>query len=317
MAKELNEESTQEDVAEAVEEIVSEVEAERQGDEAKPDAQITTEHASNDETPVVLDEDTTDADGTVSDSDSETTGDDDPNTDWREEAVAEASAYGFSDEDIADFQSREEFDRAMKLFDRQMDLERTKLTSEGEKTAGKTEAEGKPPEAPKTEAGRYDIQLDPDVYDDEIVNEFTRMRDHYENRLSAIEGRFQEDAAVASEERFDRTVDDIGFAELLGKTGEESNKEMERRRELYLQVDVELEVLKRLGRPVGDFKALVQRTARSLYPDEFDKKLIKNHTRRISRQSNGRQGGGATRPSDPPEDPRDVAERLYKEMQGV
>jgi hypothetical protein len=54
-----------------------------------------------------------------------------------------------------------------------------------------------------------------------------------------------------------------------------------------------------------------------VFAEDLGKKDLKNRTRKISRQSNGRQGGGATRPQDPREDPRDEADRLYKELAGA
>ena len=71
---------------------------------------------------------------------------------------------------------------------------------------------------------------------------------------------------------------------------------------------------RRTGRRPTLTEAMVRRSAKGIFADEFDKKLLKNQTRRISKQSNGRQGGGATRPSDPREDPRDAADALYKEL---
>lgn len=323
MAKELNEESTSEDIEQAVEEIVSEVDAERNADEPKPDAQITTEHASNDEQPVVLDEGTADSDRTVSGSeDSETTGEAD--SDWREGALAETSAYGIGEDELAEFSSREELDKALKLFDRKvMDNERQKVLEElnggkqQEQPAQGKSKKGSDSDNEPPSDGRYEIKLDKDVYDEELVDELTRMRDYYESRVDALEQRFQEADAIAQEQQFDRTVDDLEFSNLFGKTGEESEAELATRKELYERVQVEQLVLSRLGRKAGDYKALVHRVARSLFPDEYDKKLLKNHTRRISRQSGKRQGGGVTRPTEPPEDPRDEADRLYREMQGA
>jgi hypothetical protein len=63
-------------------------------------------------------------------------------------------------------------------------------------------------------------------------------------------------------------------------------------------------------------ESLINRVARMVFADELGKKDIKSRTNRISRQSNGRMGGGATRPTDPPESPRDWADKLYKELVG-
>ena len=79
------------------------------------------------------------------------------------------------------------------------------------------------------------------------------------------------------------------------------------------QAVVEQLVMSRLEMDV-DHNALVQRVARGLFPDEYDKKLLKNHTRKISRQADKRQGGGATRSTDPPQGLREEMRELYKEL---
>lgn len=307
--EDLTTDSTPEDIDAVVEQLAEEAESDREGEESeateeKSDAQVTSEHADIEDT---------DPDPTLSGSEDEKTGKNkaSESDDWREDAIAEASAYGFSEEDVAEFKSREELDRALKLFDRQLKTERDKLG--GDEEGEPVKPTEKPPKGDGEKAGSYEIRLSKDLYDDDLVDEFTGFRDYVDERLAAIEAHFEREAAFAEEERFDHTVDDLGFAELFGKTGEESKVELGRRQELLEHVRVEQAVLKTIGKQV-DYNALVRRVARSLFADEYDKKLIKNHTRKISRQSNGRQGGGATRPTDPPEDPRDEADRLYKEM---
>jgi hypothetical protein len=73
--------------------------------------------------------------------------------------------------------------------------------------------------------------------------------------------------------------------------------------------------LQQLGRPTELNELLVNRVARMVFAGELGKKDLKQRTRKISRQSNGRQGGGATRPQDPSEDPRDQFDRIYREME--
>jgi len=311
MTVQLSEESTHEDIESAVDEIFSEVDAERAAeeeaakDEEKTDSQITAEHSVNE------DEDTT------ADSGSEKTGtEEEADSDWlTDDLRAEAAAVGIDKKDLEDFASREELDRALRILNRQIDAEREKGDESEKPTGSETETDG------KDDTSKYEIKLTKDVYDEEIVGEFTRMRDHYDARLAELEQRFEKrfvDAeTVAAEERFDRGVDALEFSQVFGKTGEESQAEMARRKELFERVQIEQEVLERMGRNVSDFNALVQRVARATFPEEYEKRTIKNHTRKVSRQSEKRQGGGATRPTDPPEDPRDEADRLYKELAGV
>lgn len=312
--EDLNEDSTSEDIEAAVDQII----ADRTANESV-DTEETAEDASDAEL-VGNDEVTTERDTAGEEQKkparaSEKTGKAKPDTDWREEAAAEASAYGFSDEDIAEFQSREEFDRAMKLFNRQMDAERQQMSEDNGEERSEQPSRQPSRNDDARDDGHYQIGLSRDIYDDEIVDEFQKMRDHYESRIAAIEERFHTADTLATEERFDRAVDEIGFTQLFGKTGEETETELARRKQVYDQVEVEKEVLARLGRTPGDLNALVNRVARSLFPEEYDKKLLKNHTRRISRQSNGRQGGGVTRPTDPPQSLKEEMRQLYKELE--
>ena len=317
MAIELTEESTHEDIQDAVDQIIADrTEEPEETTEETSDAEIVADGKAVGERDTS--EDTVEK-GTMSPSD-ETTGDTEKpakkekSSDWRtDEVVSEAAAYGVDKEELADFGSREELDRALKLLDRNLDTERQKLAGDdAEGKEGETQTKDKG-ETSEPEDGRYDIRLDKDTYDDELVDEFTRMRDHYESRIAALEERFSTAEAYATEQEFDRSVDELGLSKLFGKTGEESEAELAKRKELYEHVKIEQVVMQKLGRTVGH-AALVQRVARSIFPEEFDKKLLKNHTRKISRQSNGRQGGGATRPTDPPETVRDEMRRLYKEL---
>jgi hypothetical protein len=141
------------------------------------------------------------------------------------------------------------------------------------------------------------------------------MRDHYESRLEALESRFYEADARAEEERFDNLVDSLGHADLFGKTGSEGPKELQRRQDLIVAVKAQQIGLERLGRPTELNESLVSRVARMVFAEDLAKKDLKQRTRKISKQSNGRQGGGVTRPQDPREDPRAEADRLYRELE--
>ena len=135
-----------------------------------------------------------------------------------------------------------------------------------------------------------------------------------EERLIAADTRFAEADAQAKERHFDNLVDSLGHADLFGKTDKETPKEKERRQDLFVEVETYLRGREVLGRPAELNDTVVNRIARSLFAEELGKKDLKKRTRKISKQSNGRQGGGATRPQDPREDPRDEADRLYREL---
>jgi hypothetical protein len=318
---EINEQSTPEEVAAYAEQVVNEVQTERAG-ETKSDAQITAEHGTmkqpSDKTSPAEPNSGSDTTAEVEDQ-SEESGSKEAS--WLDDDLkAAAAAYGINESDLADFASREEFEKALRIFDKTaLDAGRKALAAEGEGDTGRERNEKgqyvkkDEPEPPKRD-GRYEVTLDTDIYDDEIVAEFNRMRDHYDSRVAALEARFAETDALAEEQRFDGFVDSLGHTDLFGKTGSESPEEIQRRQDLMVAVKAQQIGLQQLGRPTELNEFLVNRVARMVFAEELGKKDLKQRTRKISRQSNARQGGGATRPQDPREDPRDEFDRLYRQL---
>jgi len=245
---------------------------------------------------------------------------------WMDEDLkAEVAAYGFEESELADFTSREELERAMRLFDKSALTAGRKALAEADgrnvkgqflKKEAEPKAEQKAEEKSKATDGRFEIKLDKAVYDEEIVGTLEGMRDHYESRLEALESHFQEQAAAAEEKQFDSAIDKLDMPKLFGTTGKETPSELKKREEVMAQAKVLQAGYKTFGRNV-EIESLVGRAAPMVFSAEFEKHNLKNRTRKISKQSNARQGGGATRPSDPREDPRDEAERLYKELERV
>jgi hypothetical protein len=299
--------------------IVDDIAAERAGEEPKTDAQIVTETTAVDETTAVhTDGETAKPKGKGEKAEDRSWLDDD--------LKAEVSAYGISEDELADFASREEVERAMRLFDKSALEAGRKALAEGEKGATrddkgrfipKGETETKEPEkAPVAKTGGYEVKLDKAVYDDAIVEEFLQLRDHYEARLETLEARFKEADAKAEQQQFDSLVDSLGHTDLFGKPDKEDAKQRQRREDLYVAVKAQIIGLQAYGRPTEMSESLINRVARMVFADELGKKDLKSRTNRISRQSNGRMGGGATRPSEPQEHPRDWADKLYKELVG-
>jgi hypothetical protein len=340
---ELTAASKPEDAKAYAEQVVAEVAAERAGEKAgKSDAQIVAEQATA-KKPVETE--TTTAEKPSGDDDTaevkdqgeaEETGEGD--TSWIDDALkAEVAAYGIKPEEVADFTSREELERALRLFDKSALEAGRKALAESENKEKKPEAEeatgrargedgkflpkdGKAKEG--TKEGRHEIGLDREQFDETLIGELEKLRDHYEDRLEVMESRFQEVErrfheadAQAEEQRFDVLVDSLGHADLFGKTGSEGSKELQRRQDLLVAVKAQQIGLERLGRPTELNESLVSRVARMVFAEDLAKKDLKQRTRKISKQSNGRQGGGVTRPQDPREDPRAEADRLYRELE--
>lgn len=317
----IDEKSTTEDVVTYAEQIVREIKAERQGE--KSDAQVVNNTAAPTNTPAVKKSGETPAEAKDNSDDRAIDGDDsdDTESDWLTDDVkAEAAAYGIDESEIADFSSREELDRALRLFDKSaLEAGRKSIAEDGDGNSRNEKGQFEKKEsatAKNLAEGSYQVSLDKDLYDEEIISEFTRMRDHYESRLDALESRFQDVNSMAEEQRFDNLVDTLEFPELFGKTGHESEKELERRQDLLVALKAQMIGLKNLNRPAEMNQNLVSRVARMVYADDMLKKELKKRTRNISKQSNSRQGGGQTRPQDSQENPRDEADRLYRELTG-
>jgi hypothetical protein len=318
MGEELNEQSTKEEVSAYVAQVAKEVEADREGQ--KDDVRLVVEHADNEhkETPAA-----TGGDTARKGDDAAQAGTGKQAESWMDDDLkAEIAAYGIGEDEIADFASREELDRALRLFDKSA-LEAGRKSLAESDAGGRTRNEkgqfAKQPEPkaePEDQEGRYKVGLDTEVYGQEIVDEFTRMRDHYESRLEALEAHFASTEVTARERRFDQLVDALGHPDLFGKTDNETAKEKQRREDLLVEVETYLLGRASLGRPAEMNDVIVSRLARSLFADELGKKEWKSKTQKIARQSNGRMGGGATRPQDPREDPRDEFDRLYRQLEG-
>jgi len=340
----ITEQSSKDDVLAYAEQVAKEVEEERAG-EKKSDAQIASEHAgkpANNETPAENNSGSKTAPKGKDTAEVEDRGDDTGDSegqahDWLDDDLkAEITAYGIDEKELADFTSRDELERALRFFDRSALEAGRKALAEGDESKdtksardekgrfAKAEAESEAESEPASEAkeGQYEIKLPRrEYYDDDLkedlVEEFTALRDHYDSRLAAMEARFSEADTIAKERHFDNLVDSLGHADLFGKTDQETAKEKQRREDLLVEVTTYLRGRETLGRPAEMNDAIVRRIARSLFVDEIGRKELKQHTRKISRQSNGRLGGGTTRPQYPREDPREEFDRLYREMERV
>ncbi|NQT14146.1 MAG: hypothetical protein HQ582_15435 [Planctomycetes bacterium] len=309
MATELTSESTHEEVQELVDKIVEDRKSEEP--EEKGDAQKIAEERDE---PDIAEVDSGNDDDTAPEG--EETGE----QDWLDDSLkAEVAAFGIDEKELADFTSREELERAMRFFDRTaLEAGRKAMAEGGEGEEQTRDEQGqfvkKEPESEPKE-GAYEVSLNKEVYEDDLVAEFTRMRDHYEGRVAALEARFEEADTRAEEQRFDSLVDSLGHADLFGKNGKEKPKELERRKDLFVAVKAQQLGLQQLGRPTDIDESLINRVARMVFAEELGKKDLKERTRKVSKQSNGRMGGSATKAHNAAEPLKDEMRRLYKELE--
>ena len=320
MSTELADDATHEQITEYVDQIVQDVQEDRAGDTT--DAQKIA--ADNDDQ-ILAETQSGKVDAAPEGDDSGETAP--PARDWLDDNLkAEIAAYGIDEQELADFTSREEVERALRFFDRSaLEAGRKAMASEQappEEQGPVRDDQGRfTKEAPKQEVptdGRYEVSQDfRDRYEEELVGEFEKLRDHYESRLSGMESRFNELQAQAEEQVFDSYVDTIGHADLFGVTGKETEKHLQRRMDLHVAVKAHQIGLRALGRPADLDQSLVSRVARMVFADELGKKDLKDRTRKMSQQSNRRQGGGVTKAHEDQEPLMAEMERLYKELENA
>lgn len=305
--EEVTQDTSSEEIAAYAASVVQEMEQERQG-EQKSDAAIVVDTAAPTNTPV---EENSDSESAV---EGEESGDTAP--EWVTDKVkAEVAAYGIEESDLADFASREELDRALRILDKQALQAGRKALAEGEpaRDANGKFAKKDEPETPSKP--RYEVTLNKDLYDEEVISELTKMGDYYDQRIDALEAKLAQANIRSEEMEFDSIVDSLGHSDLFGKTGKESQKELDRRKDLMVQVNAQMIGLENMGRPAAMTEELVKRVANMVFADELAKKRLKQQTAKISKQSSLRMGGSPTKPLPPSEDPREAAERLYKELE--
>ncbi len=346
MADEITEETTSEEIKAIVDEIHAEKTA---PPEKKSDAAIVNELAATvppDETPVAPKAKTRKGKAPKGDETAEAPKEevskkgkgeisakaDTSDREWLDDGLRKAAAgYGIEEEELADYESREDVERVMRLIDKRALAAGRKALADGETTelprdaSGRftkseaettTEPEAEKPAEPAAKAPSFEIGLSKDKYEDDLVDELTRMRDHYEARMQALKSKTLEAEAQAEGDRFDVAVDDLDLPTLFGTTGSESTEELKRREDLLLQCRALQHGLQQLTGKAPDLETLVLSQAKAAFAEEFDKKTIKSRTIRIAKQSDKRQGGGSTRPTDAPESGRDWAARRFKELAG-
>lgn len=322
--KEVTPDTSADDIKAFAEQVAAEVEADRKG-ETKSDAQITNEQAGTPQpSDRKLDTPAEDNSGSESAQQGEETGDEPESPEWLTDDVkAEAAAYGIEGSELSDFTSREELDRALRLFDKTALEAGRKAMEQGEESptrnekgqfVKKEEPKAEPTKEETPKGGRYQVSLDPDLYDEEIISELTKIRDHYDSRLEALESHFAEASAKEEEYRFDSAIDKLDMPSLFGTTGKESQVELKRRQDVMAQAKVLQAGYRSFGRDV-EIESIVGRAAPMVFASEFDKHKLKQKTSKISKQSQLRQGGSPTKPLPPRDDPRDEADRLYKELE--
>jgi len=338
--EQLPENATTEQIEEFVDSIVAEEETERKAaddeNEGEPGKKTDSQRIADDE---VAPDDTTagdekSADDAAADGSEDGAGESESPKWLTDDLKAEVEAWGFSEDQIAEFSSKEELDRALSLVYRAIPKAKEGEESDEEKPSGPLADRKRRPDGtllPKdaegkkeaTEEGGFKLDLDADYYGQEIVGAFNALDGHYRSKLSALEERLaevesaEERRVVEAETReFDEAVDSLGFADLFGKTGKETEKQFANRKLLFSASKAVFAHLAANGKNprMGD-KSLVMRAARMEFADQVAKKERQALTKKMTKQHNSRMGGGAEKPRDQQESTLDEMKRYYKELE--
>lgn len=226
-----------------------------------------------------------------------------------------AESLGMKMEELVDFESEGEFQRAIRLLDKQLAQEGRKLreapsdAKSAEKPAEKVDAEEAPKEAerPRDKQGRfipaeqvpYKVSLDPEIYDDGIIKEFAAVQEHFQKRVAALEAELREHRMTREAEyhrgivhRFDSIVDGLGHDDLFGKSGELSDEQRKARGELWDEVADILGGAVQRGKRIDLDKGTLLRACNSRFADQLQAKTRRSVYSKLQARSKQRMGGG-------------------------
>lgn len=149
--------------------------------------------------------------------------------------VARAAALNLSDDDVSAFGTVENAKKAIDALERhainisrqfgQQPAPQNGQAPQNQGTQPKPQAAQQPP-APEV-FRKFDLKLDPEKYDDEIVAQLTGMNDHYARQIESMQAALagvyqgeQQRAAAQAQKWFDGVLDSMGdgYTEIFGKS---------------------------------------------------------------------------------------------------
>jgi hypothetical protein len=262
-----------------------------------------------DETPDEDADDDADGNEDADDDDADEAGDED--REWlTDDLKSELAALGIGEDKLAEVESREELDRIMSFVDAavleagrkslgERDPKTGKFTPSKDKEKGGDEPEGESDgDEDETE---YKVSLNPKIYDDEIIEEFGKFRDHItklvDRRLAALETAESERAAQAEQAQFDAEIDKLGFDDIFGKTGKETEKQLANRKKVWDELEVYAAGLASKKRQLPKLDQLVVRVAFATFSDTITKEQQRQLISKARKQDARRLGSSRGKPS--------------------
>jgi len=288
---------------------------------ADADADVTKTPIDGDETPAADDSAPVPAPETVVGGEGEDDGES-----WLNQDVRDfATAMGLTDEELAEFGSREELDRALRIIDRKA-FEAGKVDSQPENPVVQQSEKPKPGEQtqvsgdPLADLSQFMLGEEFDEEAAKPINRFVEaavatIKD-LQNRVAHFERQGQQDAAANIRRQALESLHSLGITELFGKPGEKATKEQVANIEKAIDAHfTHARGLFAIGRQAEPKPEFLRAAVNLAFGDQLFKIKERQLTDKLRKQAARKTGGGGAgkplpRPPKPGENSRERAERL-------
>ncbi len=221
-----------------------------------------------------------------------------------DEAKDLAKSLGYEEGDLAEFQTKEDLDRFLSVAEKRAYRDRMKQSAPAEVKPEAVKAADPPKTEPsKSDAAEYKVTLDPDTYDEGLVQEIKQLNDHYAGKMAKLEERLaryekgqQQSSFDAIVAQFEPVADSLEAPpDLFGKTHQESQAQLTNRNRLLIAIG---QVANLRGIPLRTAlsdQALVSRALHLEFGDALIKQERTKVIEKVKKQSSQRLGIGKQR----------------------
>lgn len=209
------------------------------------------------------------------------------------ELLGRAKSYGLSEDEANAYGDSVHLERTLAFFDRKLATPERDNKSLRQEETPKIKAEEQK-EAPK----KFEVALDPDTYDPEVIKTFNDMRDFYDARLEEQGKQIQamrSEQNVAYNTQLTERVDGIiaGFGdEWKDIFGEGSTAALDvggehykNRDKVYGMMDAIAENLKRRGEKIPHLKELLNRARAAVFTDKIETMTRKSIAQKVTKRN--------------------------------
>ena len=258
-------------------------------------------------------------------SDEQASGDDD---DWisAQDVQELIESFGYTAEDLEQFGTREALDQHVKLMDRQfMDAGKSgeqeagtedESEGEGDKDVGKPrDKSGRfvKPDDTKTDEGDFEVKLDPEEYEEDLISEIKRSHDTLlaklqesearvqsmlDERLATQEARHAEANKAAFVQQFDQIVDQLDdLGDVFGKAERLTDDTFKSRSRLWDATTMLLDGMAKHGKKADLSAGLIRRALNMEFSDELKKNQQRSFNSRVQKQAGRKLGNSSNKAS--------------------